>query len=100
MVGFSYTAPFGEHLHLDWFGIRPDVRRRGLGRFLLLTVMKRGLHGGFRSMGLGCDARNVQAVALYRALGWEDGGDAEIKYAVRINKKISSPNHRPAGTAR
>ena len=26
------------------------------------------------AMGLGCDARNAQAIALYRALGWQDGG--------------------------
>jgi ribosomal protein S18 acetylase RimI-like enzyme len=84
IVGFSYTAPFGEHLFLDWIGIHPDVRRRGLGRFLLLTIMKRGLCGGFRSMGLGCDADNAQAIALYRALGWQDGGDADIKYAAKL----------------
>jgi ribosomal protein S18 acetylase RimI-like enzyme/predicted N-acetyltransferase YhbS len=84
IVGFSFTAPFGEHLFLDWFGIHPEVRRRGLGRFLLLTVMARAARDGFRSMGLGCDARNVRAIALYRALGWEDGGDAEIRYAARL----------------
>ncbi|MGD9100451.1 MAG: GNAT family N-acetyltransferase [Anaerolineae bacterium] len=84
IVGFSYTAPFGEHLFLDWIGIHPDVRRRGLGRFLLLTVMERAACDGFRSMGLGCNARNVRAIALYRGLGWEDGGDAEIKYAARL----------------
>jgi GNAT superfamily N-acetyltransferase len=84
MVGFSFTAPFGEHLFLDWIGIHPDVRRRGLGRFLLLTVMARAARDGFRSMGLGCDARNVGAMALYRALGWEDGEDADIKYAAKL----------------
>jgi GNAT superfamily N-acetyltransferase len=53
---------------------RPDVRWQGRGRFLLLTVMARAAGGGFRSMGLGCDARNVGAMALYWGLGWEDGG--------------------------
>jgi ribosomal protein S18 acetylase RimI-like enzyme len=84
IVGFSYTAPFGEHLFLDWIGIHPNARRRGLGRFLLLTIMKRGLGGGFRSIGLGCDANNAQAIALYRALGWQEGGDADIKYAAKL----------------
>ncbi len=84
IAGFSYTAPFGEHLFMDWFGIRPDVRRQGLGRFLLLTVMERGERDGFRSMGLGCDARNAQAIALYHSLGWQDGGDAEIRYAAKL----------------
>ncbi len=84
IAGFVYTIPFGEHLFLNWIGIRPDARRQGLGRFLLLTVIKRALRDGFRSIGLGCDARNAQAIALYRALGWQEAGDADIKYAAKL----------------
>jgi ribosomal protein S18 acetylase RimI-like enzyme len=82
IIGFSYTIPFGEHLHLDWIGIHPDVRRRGLGRFLMLLLIKRATDAGFQTMGLSCDTGNTRAIALYRSLGWQQE-DAEIKYAVK-----------------
>jgi ribosomal protein S18 acetylase RimI-like enzyme len=85
IVGFSYTAPFGDqHLFLDWIGIPPDVRRQGLGRFLLQTMMERAAQAGFQTMGLGCDVQNAQAIALYRSLGWQPAGDADIKYAAKL----------------
>ncbi|MCP4416615.1 MAG: GNAT family N-acetyltransferase [Chloroflexi bacterium] len=83
IVGFSYTIPFGKHLHLDWIGIHPDVRRRGLGRFLMLMLMERAVGGGFQTMGLNCDTRNTRAIALYRSLGWQQE-DAELKYAAKL----------------
>jgi ribosomal-protein-alanine N-acetyltransferase len=85
IVGFCYTIPFGEHLHLDWIGIHPDLRRRGLGRFLLRLIMERAGRAGFRTMGLSCDVGNAPAIALYRSLGWQDGGDAEITYAANLS---------------
>ena len=84
IVGFSYTIPFGgEYLHLDWMGIHPDARRRGLGRFLLRLIMGRAAGEGFQTMGLSCDAANTRAIALYRSLGWQQE-DAELKYAVKL----------------
>ena len=80
---FSYTIPCGEHLHLDWIGIHPDVRRRGLGRFLMLLLMERAANEGFQTMGLSCDAGNTRAIALYRSVGCQQA-DAEIKYAVKL----------------
>lgn len=35
-------------------------------------------------MGLSCDAGNTRAIALYRSLGWQQGGDAGLKYAAKI----------------
>jgi ribosomal protein S18 acetylase RimI-like enzyme/predicted N-acetyltransferase YhbS len=85
IVGFSYTIPFGgDYLHLDWFGIHPDVRRRGRGRFLLRLVMERAAQAGFQAMGLSCDVGNAPAIALYRSLGWELQDDAEIRYAAKL----------------
>jgi ribosomal protein S18 acetylase RimI-like enzyme len=83
IVGFSYTIPFGEHLHLDWIGIHPRVRQRGLGRFLMLLLMERAVSAGFQTMGLSCDAGNTRAIALYRSLGWQQE-DAELKYAAKL----------------
>jgi ribosomal protein S18 acetylase RimI-like enzyme len=83
IVGFAYTIPFDRHLHLDWIGIHPSVRRRGLGRFLLSLIMERAADEGFQTMGLSCDAGNSRAIALYRSLGWRLE-DAETKYAVKL----------------
>jgi ribosomal protein S18 acetylase RimI-like enzyme len=83
IVGFSYTIPFGEHLHLDWIGIHPGARRRGVGRFLMLLLMERAVREGFQTMGLSCDAGNKRAIALYRSLGWRQE-DAELKYAAKL----------------
>jgi ribosomal protein S18 acetylase RimI-like enzyme len=68
---------------MDWFGIHPDVRRRGLGRYLLQLIMGRAAGEGFQSMGLSCDVGNMPAISLYQSLGWQ-GGEAEIKYAAKI----------------
>jgi ribosomal protein S18 acetylase RimI-like enzyme len=83
IVGFSYTIPFDAHLFLDWMGIHPDVRREGLGRFLMQLLMARATREGFQTMGLSCDVGNTGAIALYRSLGWQEE-DAEIKYAVKL----------------
>lgn len=83
IVGFSFTIPFDQHLHLDWIAIHPSARRRGLGRFLLSLIMARAAGEGFQTMGLSCDAGNAPAIALYRSLGWRLE-DAETKYAVKL----------------
>jgi ribosomal protein S18 acetylase RimI-like enzyme len=83
MVGYAFTIPFGQHLHVDWIGIHPDARRRGLGRFLMLLLMERAAGTGFETMGLSCDTQNSRAIALYRSLGWRQQ-DAEIKYAAPV----------------
>lgn len=84
IVGFSYTIPFGEqYLHLDWFGIHPTFRRRGLGRYLLQLIMARAAREGFQTVGLSCDAENSNAIALYHSLGWQQE-DAGLKFVVKL----------------
>ena len=46
--------------------------------------MERAAREGLQTMGLSCDAENTRAIALYRSLGWQQGGDAELKYAVKL----------------
>jgi ribosomal protein S18 acetylase RimI-like enzyme/predicted N-acetyltransferase YhbS len=84
IVGFSYTIPFGDqYLHLDWFGIHPALRRRGLGHYLLQLIMVRAAGEGFQTIGLSCDAENSNAIALYHSLGWQQE-DAELKFAAKL----------------
>jgi mycothiol synthase len=53
-------------------GVRPDRRRQGLGRALLVTAMNAYHQGGMDYAGLDVDAENTSnAVALYTGLGYE-----------------------------
>jgi GNAT superfamily N-acetyltransferase len=96
IAAYSFTIPFGEHLHLDWIGVHPDVRRRGLGRFFVSLLMERAAAAGFKMMGLSCDTENSRAIALYRSLGWQPD-DAVVKYAAKLQGLDSQQTAKPEG---
>jgi ribosomal protein S18 acetylase RimI-like enzyme len=60
----------------DWAGLyalatRPDARRRGLARRLVLTLAGAAAERGVERMWLQVLADNTAAIALYRSLGFE-----------------------------
>ena len=64
-------APGEEELLL--IGVRPEMRGRGLGRFLIETFARRARDGGADRVFLEMRANNP-AESLYRACGFEPSG--------------------------
>ena len=54
--------------------VRPDCRRQGLARCLMLELMHRASQQGAERMYLEVRASNDPAIALYRSLGFETCG--------------------------
>ena len=55
---------------VDWLGVRPQWRRRGLGRALLLHAFRELHERGAGRVGLGVDSQNpTGATRLYESVG-------------------------------
>ena len=88
--GFALVipAPDGEACALAYAGmtyaldeasitnvaVRPDHRRQGLARHLLSELMRQARSQGAASLYLEVRVSNAPAIALYRALGFEECG--------------------------
>lgn len=73
IVAFTFVMPVNKtHVHLDWMGVHPDYRRRGLARFLLEFVINGSAAQGVQTMSLSCDIGNTRALELYRSSGWQE----------------------------
>lgn len=84
IVGFSFAKPgIKGNVLLEWIGIHPDYRRRGLGEFLLRHIMKKVSEQGYTTMSLSCAVENTRASSLYRKCGWDVEGGETI-FSLRI----------------
>lgn len=78
VVGFSFVKPYGDegNVLVDWIGIHPEYRRRGLGEGLLRYIMKTVAEQGYATLSLSCAVGNTRAFDLYHKCGWEvEGGE-------------------------
>lgn len=85
IVGFSFVRPYRDegNILMEWIGIHPEYRRRGLGEFLLRHIMKSVSEKGYTTMSLSCAVGNTRAFNLYSKTGWEvEGG--EIIFSLKI----------------
>ncbi len=55
---------------VHWVGVDPDCRRRGVGRALVLCVLRRLREKGFREAILLTEDYRIQALGLYLSLGF------------------------------
>jgi ribosomal protein S18 acetylase RimI-like enzyme len=56
---------------INILGVRPQYRRRGVGRFLLADGMKWILEQGMDTTYIGVHAKNEKALGMYRSAGFE-----------------------------
>jgi len=52
------------------FGVSPDLRKRGIGKALLETVLARAKQEGLRGILCETQSTNVPAIRLYQKLGF------------------------------
>jgi ribosomal protein S18 acetylase RimI-like enzyme len=82
MEGFAtrWNAPSAGVLDLQ---VRPDLRRQGLGKYLVLQVMKHLQDQYFGIIEAQAMERNQAAVSLFRTLGFEQSDVGRIYQKVR-----------------
>ncbi len=73
-VGLAIAAkqlkPDGEHwLYVDELGVRPDYRKRGIGRSLMEELLKIAKKWNLDELWLGTEPENDAANHFYRSLG-------------------------------
>ncbi len=74
--------------------VLPEYRGRGIGRALVLAAMRYLWQQGCRTMELTVDARNTQAIRLYRTLGFIEAGQLHW-YRLDLESSRSKRRGRP-----
>ncbi|KAA0100326.1 N-acetyltransferase [Mycolicibacterium sp. P1-5] len=87
VLGSTFTSGVARaqelSAHTDYIGVRPDLRRHGLGELLLRNVWLAALRRGLTVASLGTDINNrSKAHLLYRRLGYVA---VEEQYSYRID---------------
>jgi len=95
-----------DRCHLCRIVVRPDARRRGLGRSLLAELLRRARAAGCTRASLCVYHENVAAVTLYRSLGFRPAAlpagrtsDARSEY-MEVALSGSQANHELADYVR
>jgi ribosomal protein S18 acetylase RimI-like enzyme len=72
VVTYGYDLEFaGRDAYLTEFYLRPEVRGRGLGKWMLARVEERALEAGVQALHLMVRPENGPALTLYQRAGFE-----------------------------
>ena len=71
-AGVAFVAADGEVAMMHALDIRPDHRRKGLGRAMTCRAAAWAEAAGARTLALQVEAENAPALALYKGLGMEE----------------------------
>lgn len=84
VIGYAYAGPFRERrayrfMVEDSIYLAPAVRRRGVGRQLLTSLIDASTKAGYRQMAavIGDGATNQASIRLHEALGFRHVGTLE-----------------------
>lgn len=71
LIGFSFVLPYGDaNCHISCMCIEPEFRRKGLGEFMLHTIMQKAPQQGYQTITLGTDT-SMAAFKLYEKNGFK-----------------------------
>jgi ribosomal-protein-alanine N-acetyltransferase len=74
VAGYCAFWRVGDEIHINNLAIRPDLRRRGLGRRLLGGVLDAAAVSGVTRVTLEVRRSNVAAIRLYEQAGFRAAG--------------------------
>jgi ribosomal-protein-alanine N-acetyltransferase len=80
VVGYAGVWLMVDEAHITTFAVHPDWRRQGIGRRLLLAVLRVAEELRARRMTLEVRVSNLAAQELYRTHGFEIAGRRERYY--------------------
>jgi putative acetyltransferase len=70
-VGCGAVRFFPDYAEIKRMFVRPQARGLGISRFLLTWLEEQALRNGYSTVRLETGVRNVEAVALYEACGYQ-----------------------------
>jgi len=70
VAGYAICWTVGEESHLLNIAVRPDARKKGIGRSLLRECIRRSAHAGGRRIILEVRPTNRDAIRLYEREGF------------------------------
>lgn len=87
VVGYASFQQVADEIHLLKIAVRPEWRRRGIGRYLLDYCIDDAGREGFFSVILEVRRSNSEAIDLYRGFGFE-------VISIRPNYYTSDTGHK------
>lgn len=61
-----------KYFELQNLGVLPEVKRKGVGKKLMIAITDWAKAQGFQKIYLNCYTKNTEALAFYRQLGYQD----------------------------
>ena len=89
LMGMVRTLRVDTDWHLGRLAVVPDLRGRGVGRWLLHTA-EAAVEPGCQRMVLSTGARNERNLSLYRSEGYHPEPSAPDDIATRLTKPVAS----------
>lgn len=83
IAGYAYAVPLDGRLHLEEISVAQRFGRRGIGRSLVLEVIKRAAREGFAGVSLTTFREVVWNAPFYAGLGFRVLADSEIGPGLR-----------------
>jgi GNAT superfamily N-acetyltransferase len=80
-------------IYLEDLYVRPQFRRRGLARKMLATLARECLNGGYTRLSWAVLDWNVDAIALYDAVGWAAAD--RVDYLPGLGPRSCPPSPNP-----
>jgi ribosomal-protein-alanine N-acetyltransferase len=74
VAGYCAFWRVADEIHINNLAVRPDLRRRGLGRRLLAGVLDAAAAAGARRATLEVRRSNLAAIRLYAQAGFREAG--------------------------
>ncbi|MFC6180394.1 ribosomal protein S18-alanine N-acetyltransferase [Lactiplantibacillus daowaiensis] len=84
-----------QDAHITNIAVHPDFQQRGLGHFMMQTMIKRAAYLNYRTVTLEVRYSNVHAQQLYTALGFEKTGIKKRYYFGDHEDAIDMTYHLP-----
>lgn len=80
LIGLGCLWLILDEAHITILGIDAALRRQGLGRVLLLSLLKEARQQGMERATLEVRASNAGAIALYQSYGFQEAGQRKRYY--------------------
>lgn len=77
-IGYANGVPMqlsyrkSNYFELQNLGVLPEVKRQGVGKKLMTAITDWAKAQGYQKIYLNCYAKNAEALAFYRQLGYQD----------------------------
>jgi len=94
IVGTISAHSEGQALHIRSMAVHPSMRRRGIGKFLLMLVKDFGSANGYKRLILNTTPFMHSAVRLYEAFGFAFTGTEQNWFGTRLRtmaKRMRKP---------